>query len=144
MKKRQLAAQIALIILFCAVALVLIYLPFLLKRPVEDEAFDSIKLTTQGVQQVLSTIKDPELDFTIVELGLVREIEINQRGKVIITIIFTSPACPLSDFIVSQVERKVKTVKGVQEVEVKIDQTVLWDWSMMSEEGKRKFLEYMQ
>ena len=93
--------------------------------------------------QALATIKDPEIDFTIVELGLIRRVGI-ENDKVSITMIFTSPFCPLADLIVSRIEDKIVSVEGVREVEVVIDETVLWDWSMMTEEGKKKLQAYLK
>lgn len=93
--------------------------------------------------QALATIKDPEIDFTIVELGLIRRVEI-EDDKVLITMIFTSPFCPLADLIVSQIKQKIGSVNGVREVGVVIDRTVIWDWSMMTEEGKKKLQAYIK
>jgi metal-sulfur cluster biosynthetic enzyme len=143
MKKSGLPVQIALVLLFCGLGALLIYLPRLLLSSSGKLEFGSIRLTNKGIMQALATIKDPEIDFTIVELGLIRRVEI-ENDKVIITMIFTSPFCPLADLIVSLIEEKIGSIKGVREVGVVIDETVQWDWSMMTEEGKKKLQAYLK
>ncbi len=143
MKKSRLPAQIALILLFCGLGALLISLLALLRGSPHKLESGSVRLTPQGIMQVLATIKDPEIDFTLVELGLIRKIEI-EDNKVMITIIFTSPFCPLADFIVSQIERRIGMIDGVKEVEVRIDETIIWDWSMMTKEGKKKLQSYLK
>ncbi len=58
--------------------------------------------------------------------------------------ILTSPFCPMADLIVSRIEEKIGSVGGVREVGVVIDRTVIWDWSMMTEEGKKKLQAYLR
>jgi metal-sulfur cluster biosynthetic enzyme len=141
--KKSLPVQIALVLLFCGLGVLLIYLPRLLLSSSGKLESGSVRLTSEGIMQALATIKDPEIDFTIVELGLIRRVEI-ENDKVLITIIFTSPFCPLADLIVSRIEEKIGSVEGVREVGVMIDETEIWDWSMMTEEGKKKLQAYLK
>ena len=141
--KKSLLVQIALVLLFCGLGVLLISLPRLLLSSSDKLESGSVRLTKKGIMQALATIKDPEIDFTIVELGLIRRVEI-ENDKVLITMILTSPFCPLADLIVSRIEEKIGGVEGVREVGVVIDETVLWDWSMMTEEGKKKLQAYLK
>lgn len=141
--KKSLPAQIALVLLFCGLGALLIFLPRLLLSSSGKLESGSVRLTNRGIMQALATIKDPEIDFNIVELGLIRRVEI-ENDKVLITMIFTSPFCPLADLIVSRIEEKIGSVEGVREVEVAIDRTLIWDWSMMTEEGKKKLQAYLK
>ncbi len=141
--KKSLPVQIALVFLFCGLGALLISLPRLLLSSSGKLESGSVRLTSEGIMQALATIKDPGIDFTIVELGLIRRVEI-ENDKVLITMIFTSPFCPLADLIVSLIEEKIGSVEGVREVGVVIDETVIWDWSMMTEEGKKKLQAYLK
>ena len=99
--KKSLPVQIALVLLFCGLGVLLISLPRLLVSSSGKLESGSVRLTSEGIMQALATIKDPEIDFTIVELGLIRRVEI-ENDKVLITLSLTSPGCPLADLIVSR------------------------------------------
>jgi len=143
MKKSRLPVQIALVLLFYGLGALLIFLPRLLLSSSDESESGSVRLTNNGIMQALATIKDPEIDLNIVELGLIRRVEI-EDDKVLITMILTSPFCPLADVIVSRIEEKIGSVEGVREVGVVIDETEIWDWSMMTEEGKKKLQAYLK
>jgi len=75
----------------------------------------------------LSEIKDPELGFSIVDLGYVNDVKI-RKGNVIIKIVLTTPLCPYGGLIFEMVEKAVKNINGVKSVKVEYD----WDnpWSI--------------
>jgi Mrp family chromosome partitioning ATPase len=60
---------------------------------------------------------DPELHRSLIELGMVRQVEVT-RGRVDITLALTTLACPLKDQIVSDVKGAVGKLDGAQQVEV--------------------------
>ena len=66
----------------------------------------------------LAGVVDPELGADIVELGMVRDIEI-QGGLVSVEVALTVAACPLRDQLRADVERHVKAVPGVERVQVR-------------------------
>lgn len=129
--------RIGLIALFCGLA---IYPPTFsnLQRKKEINKPISADPTPEGILKILSTIKDPEIAITIVDLGLVRNIEVKPDNKAIITIIFTTPFCPFNRYIHAQIKEKIKAIKGIDLVEVNIDKTVMWSPDMMSAEGKKE------
>src|SRR3954467_885290 len=61
-------------------------------------------LTEQDVINALKGVKDPDLHRDLVDLGMVRNIQIGD-GTVALTINLTTPACPLK----AQIERDVRT-----------------------------------
>jgi ATP-binding protein involved in chromosome partitioning len=63
-------------------------------------------------------VVDPELGTDIVDLGMVREIEVD-GGAVIVEVALTIAACPLRDQLRVDVERHVKAVPGVNSVKVR-------------------------
>ena len=64
-------------------------------------------LTKEDIMNAIHPIEDPELHVSIVELGLVYGIEVNDSGVVDINMTLTSPACPLGPQIKSAVEMTV-------------------------------------
>lgn len=76
-------------------------------------------LDTQSVLEVLKPVKDPELNQSLVDLGMIRNIEI-QDSSVSFTLVLTTPACPLREMIVDDCKKAVKQLPGVDQVEVKV------------------------
>jgi radical SAM protein len=78
------------------------------------------------VQRALDTVLDPELGMSIVELGLVYGVRV-QDGTVGITMTLTAPGCPLHEVMPEWVQAAVGRVPGVEHVDV----TVTFDppWS---------------
>lgn len=82
---------------------------------------------------VLKEIFDPEIPVNIYELGLIYEINILPINNVQIVMTLTSPACPAAQTIPVEVDQKVRTIEGVNDVHVAITWTPPWDKSKMSE-----------
>jgi ATP-binding protein involved in chromosome partitioning len=76
-------------------------------------------LTADSVLQVLQPVQDPELRKSLVDLNMIRNVTI-EGGTVHFTLVLTTPACPLRQFIVEDCERAVKTLPGVQQVMVDV------------------------
>ena len=80
----------------------------------------------------LRTVIDPEIGLNIVELGLIRNIDVNEADDTAkITMILTTPFCPYGPQLVEQVRLvSNQSMKGGTEV---IVGTEMWDPSMMEE-----------
>lgn len=80
----------------------------------------------------LRSVIDPEIGLNIVELGLVRNLDINKKeNSAKITMILTTPFCPYGPQLIEQVRVVGNSVmSGGVEVEIG---TELWDPSMMEE-----------
>ncbi|MEM3431167.1 MAG: metal-sulfur cluster assembly factor [Candidatus Micrarchaeia archaeon] len=95
-------------------------------------------------KRVLKQIKkciDPELGSNIMDLGFIYGLElikIDHKYKVKIIMTLTSPFCPLSNYLASDVKEKVLKLKDVADVEVEIVFNPQWNPSMLSEELQMK------
>lgn len=76
-------------------------------------------LDTSSILEVLRPVQDPELRKSLVELNMIRNVTV-EDGKVGFTLVLTTPACPLREFIVEDCERAVKTLPGVESVTVDV------------------------
>ena len=79
----------------------------------------------------LRSVIDPEIGLNIVELGLIRNLDIQEDDSAIITMILTTPFCPYGPALIEQV-RMVGMSVMENGVTVEIG-TELWDPSMMEE-----------
>lgn len=94
------------------------------------------------IRESLKTVIDPELNLSIVDLGLVYEIK-EENGHARVKLTFTSPMCPVGPMILSSVKKKAADVKGVKEVEVELTFNPPWTPHMATEEIKAQFEEYL-
>jgi ATP-binding protein involved in chromosome partitioning len=77
------------------------------------------KLDTGAVLEVLRPVQDPELRKSLVEMNMIRNIKID-GGNVSFTLVLTTPACPLREFIVEDCQKAVKQLPGVEDVVVDV------------------------
>jgi ATP-binding protein involved in chromosome partitioning len=76
-------------------------------------------LNSQAILEVLRPVQDPELRKSLVELNMIRNVAVD-GGKVSFTLVLTTPACPLREFIVEDCQKAVKTLPGVTDVVVEV------------------------
>ncbi|MEM7769971.1 MAG: Mrp/NBP35 family ATP-binding protein [Cyanobacteria bacterium P01_E01_bin.6] len=74
---------------------------------------------TNAVLEVLKPVQDPELQKSLVELNMIRDVQVD-GGVVSFTLVLTTPACPLREFIVEDCEKAVKTLPGIDMVKVEV------------------------
>jgi ATP-binding protein involved in chromosome partitioning len=77
--------------------------------------------TNEQVTEALRPVIDPELRRSIVELGMVRSIEIRPDGRVDVVVSLTTPGCPIRAQFERAVVENVSTLEGVSGVEVGFD-----------------------
>lgn len=88
------------------------------------------------IMAALKTVYDPEIPVDIYELGLIYEISIYPINNVHVLMTLTSPSCPSAEAIPSEVEQKIKTIEGVNDVKVEITWDPPYSQDMMSEAAK--------
>jgi ATP-binding protein involved in chromosome partitioning len=77
--------------------------------------------TREQVLEALKAVIDPELRRDIVELEMVRSIDIKDGGAVDVTVSLTTPGCPIKNHFQVAVADAVKSVAGVAAVNVGFD-----------------------
>ncbi|MCL4377972.1 MAG: metal-sulfur cluster assembly factor [Actinobacteria bacterium] len=85
----------------------------------------------------MSEVLDPELNISIVDLGLVYDVKLNKNDKVKIVMTLTTIGCPLFSMIEEEVKSKLKEV-GIKDNKIELELTFDPPWSMdkMSERAK--------
>lgn len=89
-----------------------------------------------AIKDVLDNVFDPEIPVSIVELGLVYEIHVNEEGTAKVIMTLTAPNCPVAGGIISEVQEKVEAVDGVKKSLVELTFEPPWDRSMMSDTAR--------
>ncbi len=65
------------------------------------------------VREVLRGVIDPELHASIIELGMVDAVTVDDDGRVVVSVALTTAGCPLRGQIKRDVESKVRGLRGV-------------------------------
>lgn len=89
--------------------------------PLQDQVIDALR-----------TCYDPEIPVNIYELGLIYELNVEDSGLVRIKMTLTAPNCPVAGSLPGEVERNVRAVPGVTDVEVELVWDPPWDRSRLS------------
>ena len=77
--------------------------------------------TKEAITESLRAVIDPELRRSIVELGMVRSIEVRDDGRVEVVVSLTTPGCPIRSHFQQAVNQQVSALDGVTAVEVGFD-----------------------
>lgn len=83
---------------------------------------DAMALPTQDqVTEKLRAVIDPELRRSIVELGMVRSIDVKEDGRVEVVVSLTTAGCPIRSHFETAVAQRVSELDGVSAVAVGFD-----------------------
>lgn len=83
------------------------------------------------ITDALRQVKDPELGYDLVVLGLVYDVEI-EDSDVAVTISLTSPMCPVAPQILEEARQAVAAVEGVESADVQLTFDPPWTPERMS------------
>lgn len=90
----------------------------------------------------LGMVNDPELGMNIVDLGLIYDVDIKEKKegelqKVYIKMTFTTPACPMINEMLHEIQGKLDEIEGL-DVELTVVFDPPWTPEMMTERAKIK------
>jgi metal-sulfur cluster biosynthetic enzyme len=91
------------------------------------------------LREKLAEVKDPEINMSIVELGLVYDVTF-ENGTVFVTMTLTSPGCPLGPVIRGEAYAKLREIPGVEDVDVQIVWNPPWDPRTMASDDVKMML----
>ena len=97
--------------------------------------------TKDEVIEKLKQVMDPELGINIVDMGLIYKVEPKEKkgGKdqFYIEMTFTTPACPLMNYMMRDVEKKLNEIKDA-DFDIKIVFEPKWTVERLSPAAKKK------
>jgi metal-sulfur cluster biosynthetic enzyme len=89
----------------------------------------------QDVVEALRQVEDPELGMDIVELGLFYHAEVDGQN-VKVTYTLTSMGCPAGQMIQEDIERVLREIPDVEQVESELTFEPPWTPEKMSDDAK--------
>ena len=94
------------------------------------------------VRQILENVTDPEIPvLTVADLGIIRDVKVNEDGRLEIVITPTYSGCPAMNMIEVNI-RAVLQEAGYDSVVVTTVLSPAWTTDWMTESGKRKLKAY--
>ncbi len=96
-------------------------------KPESHPKYDALTITPAEIMEYLRPIKDPDIGYSIIDLGLVYEVT-NQEGAIIVTMTFTTPACPYGPQLMEEIKYMLRSLPNITTADVE----VVWDppWSL--------------
>ncbi len=88
-----------------------------------------------SILDALRTVKDPELNVNIVDLGLVYTIQAKE-DQVDVEMTLTSPACPAGPEILRNAVAAIETMEGISKANVKLVMSPPWSADRMSDAAR--------
>src|ERR1700709_1772881 len=99
---------------------------------------DIKNITKENILSILETVMDPEVPvLSIIDLGIVRDVEFESSNKIKITITPTYTGCHAMDVINMSI-RMCLLENGFTNIEIKSVLSPVWTTDWMSEAGKQK------
>ncbi len=95
------------------------------------------EITQAAVIEAVRPVKDPELNLSIVDLGLLREVEVDDENQVTLSLTLTSPMCPMGPQIMSAARDAVLRMPGVKFCGVDLVWSPPWDPRVDASEDAR-------
>ncbi|MDD5249800.1 MAG: metal-sulfur cluster assembly factor [Rhodocyclaceae bacterium] len=91
------------------------------------------------LRDALRAVVDPEAGMNIVDLGLIYRVAV-ENGVVVVDLTMTSPACPVGDIILEEVEAALRAaLPAGTPTDVALVWEPPWEPAMMSDEARRHF-----
>ena len=105
------------------------------KEASNDNQYDS-----DSLMKILQSVEDPELKMSVVDLGLIYKIDVQEGKKVTVDMTLTSPGCPFGPLIQSQIYYKLMDLDKIDDVVVNIVWDPPWDPKIMASEEVKLML----
>lgn len=94
------------------------------------------------IESILALVKDPEIPvLSIADLGIVRRVEEEEDGHLVVVITPTYSGCPATEVIEADIADMLK-LHGIIDFEIRSEISPAWTTDWITVEGRRKLQEY--
>ena len=95
---------------------------------------NSMELKEKIIDEI-KKIYDPELPVNISDLGLIYDVQVNEK-KAKIKMTLTTPNCPVAESLPKEVKEGAMQVEGIEDVDLELVWDPPWSKDMMSDAAK--------
>jgi metal-sulfur cluster biosynthetic enzyme len=110
---------------------------------------DDLPATGEGAEGVekrvwdaLYEVEDPEMPISIVDLGLIYGVSVDEDCHATVEMTLTYTGCPARKMLTEEVEETVAGVEGVESVDFRLVWSPEWSIEMVTEDGKDDLREF--
>lgn len=97
--------------------------------------------TERTVWDALYAVQDPEMPISVVDLGLIYDVEVDD-GHAAIEMTLTYTGCPARTMLREEIREAVLTAEGINEVDLRLVWNPEWSIEMVTEQGKKDLREF--
>ena len=90
----------------------------------------------EKIIEEIKKIYDPEIPVNIYDLGLIYDIQVEDKNTAKIKMTLTSPNCPVAESLPKEVKDGIMQVEGIDKVDLDLVWDPPWDKDRMSEAAK--------
>jgi len=97
-------------------------------------------VSKESVMRQLDEVEDPELELSIVELGLVYDVRFEEKEEGVhaeVDLTLTSPGCPAAPEIMAAAHRAALSTDGLESVHINLVWSPRWDPKIHASEDAR-------
>ena len=92
--------------------------------------------------RALKEVMDPELPISVVDMGLIYDIERPADDRLTVTMTFTATACPCMSFMEMDIRDRLLREPGIATVDIEVVWTPAWTRAMLTDEGRTRLRKF--
>jgi len=146
---RPLSALLVLLLIVTTAAVVAIpfvmrfkrarLLPSLVMNDAGSIPADSLAVDSSRVVSALEDVIDPEIGYSVVELGLVHLVRVDSAQDVRVVLALTTPECPYGSILGEAAVEALRQIPGAKRIQVRLDPRVRWNPEMMTGRARERY-----
>lgn len=90
----------------------------------------------KAVYDALAKVIDPELGVSLIDLGLIYKIDVDDQGVCKINWTLTTMGCPITDVLTGSIYEAAMSIDGIKKCETKLVYYPQWTPDKMSRESR--------
>ena len=97
-----------------------------------------MKFGINQIKKKIYEVLDPELNISIVDLGLIYDVKLNKGNKVDVVMTLTTVGCPLITMIENQIKENISSIGiDIKNINIKVVFDPPWTTDKMTKKGKQ-------
>ena len=93
-------------------------------------------ISKDQIIEKIKTVMDPEIPVNLYDLGLIYNINIDEKNNIDIEMTLTNPNCPVAGSMPESVGKAIATLQDISSIKVNLIWHPKWSKDMMSEDAK--------
>jgi metal-sulfur cluster biosynthetic enzyme len=99
-----------------------------------------MSLTKEIVIDAIRPVEDPDMGMSLVDMGLIYEVAIDDSNNINIQMTLSSPSCPVAPQLLTDVEMSVRSLKEANKIKIDLVWEPEWDPETMATDEVKDIL----